>query len=446
MPAGIRAAADLVRTGDLTPTDLAEMSIARVRQTDPVLQAFVHLDEQQVREDAAILSREAATGRFRGPLHGIPVAVKDVIDVAGAPTRAGSDVTDPAPALADATAVARLRAAGALILGKTRTHEFAQGVITPPSRNPWNTDCIPGGSSGGSAVAVASGQCLAALGTDTGGSIRVPAALCGVSGLRPARGDIPTDGVLAFSPRLDTCGPIARDALDLALMFGVLSGRFRPAAVHAGIRGLRIGTVDRAALGDVSDEVDTAVAAAVSVLAEAGADLRPVEVPAFPSWSAPRAVYVLTDFLEVQRRTGFFPRHRGRYGDEVASHLRQAEQITPEARSVAAAELHRLGSALQSGLADVDVVVLPTTVICAPRVADCEFDPRAHGRASVIGTLMRLCGPFSWCGLAAVTVPCGFTASGLPIGVQIAGRDASTVLAAAAAYQAQSGQPPVPLG
>jgi aspartyl-tRNA(Asn)/glutamyl-tRNA(Gln) amidotransferase subunit A len=228
-----------------------------------VLQAFVHLDEQQVREDAAILTREAATGRFRGPLHGIPVAVKDVIDVAGAPTRAGSNVTDPTPARTDATAVARLRAAGALILGKTRTHEFAQGVTTPPSRNPWNTACIPGGSSGGSAVAVAAGQCLAALGTDTGGSIRVPAALCGVSGLRPARGDIPTDGVLAFSPRLDTCGPIARDALDLALMFGVLSGRPRPAAVLAGIRGLRIGTVDRAALGDVSDEVDTAVAAAL---------------------------------------------------------------------------------------------------------------------------------------------------------------------------------------
>ncbi|MGV9800398.1 amidase [Mycobacterium sp. NPDC003449] len=433
MPTGVRSAARRIRDGRLTPVDLLELSIDRMRQVDPHLRAFVAFDEERAREDASTLTREAAAGRFLGPLHGVPVAVKDVIDVAGMPTRGGSRVTDPAPVTVDAPVVRRLRAAGALILGKTRTHEFAHGVTTPPSRNPWDPERIPGGSSGGSAVAVASGQCLAAIGSDTGGSIRVPAALCGVSGLRPARGDVPTGGVLEFSPRLDTCGPIARDALDLKLLFEVLSGRAGPESTT--VDGMRIGTVGRAELGELTPGVEESVAGAVEELAATGANVRSVDVPPFRSWSAARAVYVLTDFLEVHRRAGFYPQRRADYSEEVASYLSQAERITPAARAAAVDDLERLARGLQTALADVDVLVLPTTPIGAPRVADCEFDPRAQGRASIIETLMRLCGPFSWCGLAAVTVPCGTDSAGLPVGLQIAGRDVSTVLTVAAAYQ-----------
>jgi aspartyl-tRNA(Asn)/glutamyl-tRNA(Gln) amidotransferase subunit A len=436
MPMTVHAAAQQVRDGKLTPLTLLEQSLQRTREVDPLLRAFVTLDEKGARDDAAVLTKEADAGRFRGPLHGIPIAVKDVIDVRGLPTRGGSAATDSGPVSADAPAVQRLRAAGALIVGKVNTHEFAHGVTTPPTRNPWDPRRIPGGSSGGSAVAVASGQCLAALGSDTGGSIRVPAALCGVSGLRSLPRDIPVDGMLAFSPRLDTCGPIARDAMDLTLMFEVLSGT--PCPIRGSARGVRIGTVARGALGELDDEVGGAVEEAVHVLATAGATVVSADVPPFPAWSAPRAVYVLADFLDVHRSAGWYPQRLDRYGEELASYFAKAERITPEARAGAVCELEVLERSLRAGMADVDVLVLPTTPIAAPLVADCVHRPDGDGRAPIVGTLMRLCGPFSWCGLAAVTVPCGTTAEGLPIGVQIAGRDVSTVLNLAVAYQART--------
>lgn len=435
-PMTVHVAAQQVRAGTLTPLALFERSLERIQEVDPLLRAFVAIDEDGVRADAIELTREADAGRVRGPLHGIPIAVKDVVDVRGLPTRGGSAATDSSPASADAPAVERLRAAGALIVGKVNTHEFAHGVTTPPTRNPWDPRRIPGGSSGGSAVAVASGQCLAAVGSDTGGSIRVPAALCGVSGLRSLPRDIPVGGILPFSPRLDTCGPIAKDAMDLALMFEILSGTTCP--IRPGVKGLRVGTVARAALGELDDEVEAAVDSAVHVLAATGTAVGTVDVPPFPAWSAPRAIYVLSDFLEVHRSAGWYPERLDRYGSEVASYLAKAEQITPGARAEAIGELQLLERDLLAGMADVDVLVLPTTPIAAPLVEDCVHQPDTEGRAAIVGTLMRLCGPFSWCGLAAVTVPCGTTAEGLPIGLQIVGRDVSTVLSLAVAYQART--------
>ena len=436
LPTSVRTAARLIRDGSLTADTLAEMCLHRVRAVDPQVRAFVGVDEPAVRAQARELTREARAGRLRGPLHGVPVAVKDVIDVAGVPTRCGSNVTDPVAAAADAPAVARLRAAGALIFGKTHTHEFAHGVTTPPTRNPWDLARIPGGSSGGSAAAVASGQCLAALGSDTGGSIRVPSALCGVSGLRPGRDDIPVDGVAAFSPRLDTCGPIGRDVRDLALLHAVLSGR--RGTVPSDVGGLTAGIVG-AQTGELGDGVGEAVAAVADVMAEAGVQARPVSVPPFEAWSAPRAQYVLTDFLDVHRDADFYPQRTDRYTAEVAGYLRHAETIPAAARTAAIAALDELARCLAASCATVDVVVLPTTPVTAPLVRDCAYDPDQAGRAAVIGTLMRLCGPFSWCGWAAVSVPCGFDAGGMPIGVQIAGRSVSTVLAVAAAYQDRTG-------
>ncbi|HET7739369.1 MAG TPA: amidase, partial [Mycobacterium sp.] len=362
----VHVAAQQVRGGTLTPLTLFERSLERIQEVDPLLRAFVAIDEDGVRADAIELTREADAGRVRGPLHGIPIAVKDVIDVRGLPTRGGSAATDSGPVRADAPAVERLRAAGALIVGKVNTHEFAHGVTTPPTRNPWDPRRIPGGSSGGSAVAVASGQCLAAVGSDTGGSIRVPAALCGVSGLRPLPRDIPVGGILPFSPRLDTCGPIARDAMDLALMFEVLSGT--PCPIRHAVKGLRVGTVARAALGELDDEVRGAVDSAVHVLAAAGADVVTADVPPFPAWSAPRTVYVLADFLDVHRNAGWYPQRLDRYGEELASYFANAERITPEARADAVRELEVLEQRLLAGMADVDVLVLPTTPIAAPLV------------------------------------------------------------------------------
>jgi aspartyl-tRNA(Asn)/glutamyl-tRNA(Gln) amidotransferase subunit A len=433
----VRGTARDVRSGLVTPLEVLDASLARVRAVDPAVRAFVSVDEDRAREEAAALTEEAARGRFRGPLHGVPVAVKDLFDVRGLPTRGGSLVTDDRPATRDAPAVHRLRAAGAVVLGKTTTHEFAHGVTTPPTRNPWDLSRIPGGSSGGSAAAVASGQVPAALGSDTGGSIRVPAALCGVSGLRPRPADVPTAGCLPFSPKLDTCGPIAGDAADLALLFAVLGATSCP--LTDSVDGLRVGTVPPAALGDVDPEVLAAVETAVGVLREDGAVPVPVDVPPFPSWSAPRTVYVLSDFLAVHRAEGWYPGRREHYGEEVASYLALAERITQGERDTAVRELERLESRLRAALEDVDVLVLPTTAVPAPTVEECTFRSGDAGRSPVVGTLMRLCGPFSWCGFAVVSVPCGSTADGRPIGLQVAGRDVPTVLGVAARYQARTG-------
>jgi aspartyl-tRNA(Asn)/glutamyl-tRNA(Gln) amidotransferase subunit A len=174
-------------------------------------------------------------------------------------------------------------------------------------------------------------------------------------------------------------------------------------------------------------------------LATEGAIVAKAVVPPFTSWSAPRAVYVLSEFLAVHRGAGWYPQRGDRYGPEVAGYLAQAERITPQSRSAAERELIRLEHGLRAGLADVDVLVLPTTPIPAAPADECHFRPDGDGRAPIIGTLMRLCGPFSWCGLAAVTVPCGLTGEGLPVGLQIAGRDVPTVLGVAAAYQEFTG-------
>jgi aspartyl-tRNA(Asn)/glutamyl-tRNA(Gln) amidotransferase subunit A len=432
----LRTTARDIRDGNGSPLDELERSLTRMRLVEPSVAAFVSVDEDRLRAEAAELTEEAARGRLRGPLHGVPIAVKDLIEVGGHPTRAGSRVTDDRPATSDAPAVQRLRQAGALILGKTTTHEFAHGVTTPPTRNPWDLSRIAGGSSGGSAAAVAAGECVAALGSDTGGSIRVPAALCGVSGLRPRPADIPTEGCLPFSAKLDTCGPIAGDAADLAALFEVLAGTRCPLA--GTVAGLRVGTVPDADLGEADPEVLDAVAAAVRVLAAAGAVPAPVTVPPFPAWSGPRSVYVLHDFLTAHRAAGWYPDRRDRYGDEVASYLALAESITARDRAAAVQELERLERALLAGLADVDVLLLPTTPVPAPTVADTLFRPDATDRSPIVGILMRLCGPFSWCGLASVTVPCGFTAGGLPIGMQVVGRDVPTVLGVAVQYQART--------
>ncbi|MGY1591816.1 amidase [Geodermatophilus sp. SYSU D00708] len=434
--ATVRGLAGDVRAGRRSPTEVLDDALTRMHAVDPVVRAFVSVDEERVRAEAAELTEEAVRGRFRGPLHGVPVAVKDLIDVRGHPTRCGSLVTDDRPAGDDAPAVRRLREAGALVLGKTATHEFAHGVTTPPTRNPWDPAHIPGGSSGGSAAAVASGQVPAALGSDTGGSVRVPAALCGVSGLRPRPGDVPVAGCVPFSPKLDTCGPIAGDAEDLALLFAVLAGTTCRADVP--VEGLRLGAVAEEALGDVDAEVLAAVEAAVTVLGADGARSLTVDVPPFAAWSAARTVYVLSDFLEVHRSAGWYPGRRERYGEEVASYLGVAERITPREKEAAVRELGRLEPALRSALEDVDVLVLPTTAIPAPTVEETVFRPGDTGRAPVVGTLMRLCGPFSWCGLAAVSVPCGFTGAGLPIGLQVVGRDVPTVLGVAARYQGRT--------
>ena len=283
--------------------------------------------------DARRAEDEILAGNRRGALHGIPVGIKDIFDVAGVPTRCGSRLRDDAaPAAADAPAVARLRAAGAVVLGKTTTQEFAAGVVSPPARNPWNPDRIPGGSSGGSAAAVAAGSCLAALGSDTGGSVRIPAAVCGVVGLKPTYGSVSKRGVFPLAWSFDTVGPLARTVDDAALLYDLLTGHdpldagsaTRPPGsardeIGVSVAGLRIGVArpfffDRLQLG-----VETAVDTALGLLSNLGAEI--VETP-WPEASAARAAGFVINRVESTAVHGEGIRGEpDRYGEELRLRL-----------------------------------------------------------------------------------------------------------------------------
>jgi aspartyl-tRNA(Asn)/glutamyl-tRNA(Gln) amidotransferase subunit A len=410
-------AAAALREGSLGVLELTEACLARAEAVQARLAPFVLLDPEGARAQAAAL----AAGAPRGPLHGIPVAVKDIIDVAGFPTRAASRVLEDAPPAArDAPVVTRLRDAGAVIVGKTTTHELAMGTTTPGTGNPHDSSRSPGGSSGGSAVAVATGAALAALGTDTAGSIRIPAAMCGVCGLKPRRGALPADGIVPLAPSMDVPGPLARDVPGLAAAWSALSG----SAVPAVERPLRLGVPDPPA--PCEPGVAAAVARAVD---RAGAEPVPVAVPPWEAWPPVRGLVLAAEALAAHRAAGWYPARADRYGHRAIVRLSKAERLSPERVAAARAALDALSRDLRAALAAVDVLVLPTSPITAtPR----DDDPAAIERDT--DRMIPLCGPVNAAGLAAVSVPCGTDERGLPVGLQLVAADEATALAAAATF------------
>ena len=425
-------AADALFERTLSPVELTEACLARVRRLDPVLQAFTALDEAAALEEARVLGDELARGHYRSRLHGIPVAIKDLIDVAGWPTTASSRVLAGNVATGDAPIVARLRAGGAAVIGKTNTQEFAYGVVTAPTLNPWDTTRIPGGSSGGSAVALAAGMALGALGSDTAGSIRIPASLCGVSGLRPRRDALPMEGVIPLSWTLDSCGPMARSAIDLDLMWTVLTESKRASARSD---GLRLATPEWESLGEVDPEIGDAVEEAIQACVAAGATRSEVALPQFERWDRPRNVFLASEALAAHQEAGWYPEKADAYGPETLRSLRHAETISASKLVAARRTLESLARHWFEALGDADLLALPTTPVAAPRIEDLAHMQGSQFRPEVVVRLTRLCGPVNWCDLAAVSVPCGFTAAGLPIGLQLVARDETTALAAALAYQ-----------
>ncbi|HKG27247.1 MAG TPA: amidase, partial [Thermomicrobiales bacterium] len=275
-----RAGASL-RNGSLSAVELTESTLRRIAQTEPALHAYVHVLAEEALAAARQADADLRAGTDRGPLHGIPIAIKDIFDVRGVPTRCGSRVREQAaPAAEDAVSVARVRAAGAVIIGKTTTQEFAAGVVSAPARNPWDPSRIPGGSSGGSAAAVAAGSATAAFGSDTGGSIRNPASLCGIVGLKPTYGTVSTRGVFPLAWSLDTVGPLARTVEDAALVFDAIAdqpGRNATAEIGEGLRGLRLGVPRLHFYDRLQSAVRAAVEAALVVFADLGAEV--VETP-----------------------------------------------------------------------------------------------------------------------------------------------------------------------
>jgi aspartyl-tRNA(Asn)/glutamyl-tRNA(Gln) amidotransferase subunit A len=388
---------------------LVERALDAVARRDPDLHAVAHLMEAGARAEAAACDADFAAGRWRGPLHGIPITVKDVIHVAGAPTRAGSWAYETLPA-ADAEAVARLRRAGAIVLAKVSTHEFALGVTTPQSRNPHDESRIPGGSSGGSAIAVSTGMGLASLATDTRASIRVPAALCGVVGFKATIGAVPTSGVVPNSWTMDHVGPVTRTVADAAVVFDVLSaGEHDTAgAVASPVAGLRVG-VPEAAFDSVAPGVDAVVRNALEVLGSLGCRVGPAPAPTADDLDAANAAGLVISRCEAATFHRSLGADRARYWDEVADQLAAAECILAMDYIDAQRRRAELAARAVGAFADHDVLVMPAAPVVAPRVEDFARYLLVLSRNSCLWSLT---------GLPALCIPCG-DVGGLPVGVQL---------------------------
>ena len=441
----VAEAAAALRDRRLTATALTASVLDRIKQTEPTLNAYITVTTDHARAQAAAADADLRAGRDRGPLHGIPFALKDVFDTAGIRTTLGADFLRDRVPPTDAAVVRRLYDGGAVLVGKLNLHEFAMGAtsINPwfgPVANPWDPTRIAGGSSGGSAAAIAAGSALATLGGDTGGSVRLPAALCGVVGLKPTFGLISRVGVAPISWSLDTVGPITKTVRDAGLMLNALAGydpddpgsQNRPVSdctrdLGRDIRGLRVGVLRELYWQRVDDEVRAVCEKALDVLRDLGAVLSDVQLPLL---TANRRLPILT--AEGAAYHGHWLKQYGdRYSEDTRTLLESASLIPATAYVNAQRIRTHLIAETRAVLQEVDVLVGPTSPTPAPLIT--EGDPRF--------VLSRNVMEFNVTGIPAISVPCGFTGGGLPLGLMIGGRhfDEATLLRVAHAYEQATG-------
>jgi len=419
-----------LRKREVSPLELTRACLDRVEKLNPALNAFITVTAESALEEAKAAEIEISRGEWRGPLHGIPIALKDLIDTAGTRTTAASELYQSRVPKEDADVVRRLRQAGAVILGKNNLHEFAYGASSLASffgdvHNPRSAAHIAGGSSGGSAAAVAAGLCYAAIGTDTAGSIRLPAALCGCVGIKPTYGRVSTHGVLPLSWSLDHVGPLAATVGDVAIVLQAIAG-YDARDLHSvdapvsdcvsvlaeETKTLRVG-IPRAYFYDaLEDEVRAMVEQALAVIKTLVGETREmqIEIP------TDRVVQTAESYAVHANDVARTPRlyqpetlRRIHYGADISAteYMRRRQELDGERRRA------------QDIFSEVDLLVTPTTPIAAPAIADLKKDPAALRPAELI--LMRNTRPFNVWGLPAISVPCGFTKNGLPVGLQIAG-------------------------
>jgi aspartyl-tRNA(Asn)/glutamyl-tRNA(Gln) amidotransferase subunit A len=422
--------ARLLRRKEVSPVEATADCLERIEKLNPVLNAFITVMAESALAEARKAEAEILRGEWRGALHGVPVALKDLIDTAGVRTTAGSALyKDRVPDL-DAEVVRRLRQAGAVIVGKNNLHEFAYGASSLVSyfgdvHNPWDLGRITGGSSGGSAAAVVAGMAYAAIGTDTAGSIREPAALCGCVGLKPTYGRVSSRGVIALSASLDHVGPIAATVGDAAVVLQTIAGYDAGditsadvpvadyvGALREGAKGMRVGVVRAYFFDDLDAEVASAMEHGLRGMASLGAEIREVrlDVP------TDRTLQMAESYAVHAEGVAKSPEL---YQAETVRRIRTGEGVSAAEYIRCRRELEEARRNIRAVFADVDVLVTPTIPMPAPAIADLRADPDALRPAEL--KLLRNTRPFNVWGLPAISVPCGFTQSGLPIGMQVAG-------------------------
>ena len=441
-----------IQKKEVSPLEVTQVYLDRIDRLNDEYLAYLTLLRDEALAAARSAEQEIAHGQYRGPLHGIPIALKDLFAVKGVRMTCGSKIMADHVADSDATVVTRLRQAGTILLGKLNMHEFAWGgtSLNPhygTPRNPWDRTRLPGGSSGGSAVAMAAGLALGTLGTDTGGSVRIPASLSGIVGLKPTYGRVSRFGVYPLSHSCDHVGPMVRRVADAAILLHAIAGPDPSdptastaavpdytAALKEDIRGLRLGVPQEYFFDDIEPEVRESVQAAIQHLSDLGATVEAVSIPSIQHVIASSTAIIAAEAYEIHART--MQTHSQDYGTDVRTRLLLGACV----QAAQYLKAQRFRSLLRQEMLDlldqVNALVTPTTVLAASRIdqptvtiGDKEFPVAAH--------IARATRPFNMTGLPAISVPCGFTPEGLPVGLQIVGRpfEEATVLHLAYAYE-----------
>jgi aspartyl-tRNA(Asn)/glutamyl-tRNA(Gln) amidotransferase subunit A len=437
-----------VQKKEVSPVELTCACLERIEELNPKLNAFITVTESSALEEARKAEAEIARGEWKGPLHGVPLAVKDLIETAGVKTTAASAVLKDHVPTADAEVIRRLKAAGAILLGKLNLHEFAyggSGIIGHfgIARNPWNTAHITGGSSSGSGAAVAAGLCYGAIGTDTAGSIRLPAAFCGITGIKPTYGLVSTCGVIPLSSSLDHVGPMARTAADAALMLQAIAHYdaqdiycqkfppvYYPSAIEETTASLRLG-VARDFWKEVDSEISAAVDTAVAELSKITAGVKEIAL----SSDADRTVVGAESYAYHQK---YLPDHESEYNPETLKRIRNSANVTAAQYILAYRELLQHRRQILQVFEKIDLILTPTTPSLPPTLGELQAAPDQLRSKELV--MLRNTRPFNVYGLPSISLNCGFSKSGLPIGLQITGAPGAegAVLALAHAYQKQS--------
>lgn len=446
----IEQTANLLKRRKLSPVELVEVALARIERLNPSVNAFITVLAEEARKNGRRAEREIARGRHKGPLHGIPIALKDNIWTRGVRTTAGAKILSDFVPSDDAEVAKRLAEAGSILIGKTNMHEFAYGISNNnphfgATHNPWNYQRITGGSSGGSAAAVAYGMCSASVCTDTGGSIRIPSALCGIVGLKPTFGLVSVEGIVPLALSLDHAGPVGRTVADVCIMLEALAGEYPKGVPRPDYRKLkgsmprrfRLAWPDDYFFERIDSETSKLIEAAAEVFRSLGAKIEHVKMPSLADALLPGTNDIaLAEATRYHESQGYFPDRAKDYGADVRKRLEQGTQVRAVDYLRGLSMRAQADREFQVAFNKADAIIAPVTAVSAPRIGQEEIEIGGE-KETVRSALVRLNRPANFTGHPAISVPCGFTHEGLPVGMQLIGPrwSEAKLLAIALAYE-----------